>query len=54
MIDKKFRFELEEYLLKNQIVNLHPELTKYLVDDYLKGDYSKSKIEKEVNNFLKK
>ena len=26
---------IEEYLIKNQIVNLHPELARYLVDKYL-------------------
>ena len=26
---------IEEYLTKNQIINLHPELTKYLLDRYL-------------------
>ena len=30
---------IEEYLIKNQIINLHPNLTKYLVDQYLsEGD----------------
>ena len=26
---------IEEYLVKNQIFNLHPELSKHLVDQYL-------------------
>ena len=26
---------IEEYLIKNQIINLHPKLTKYLLDEYL-------------------
>ena len=26
---------IEEYLIKNQIFNLHPKLTKYLLDQYL-------------------
>ena len=40
---KNSNFELiENYLLNNQTTNEHPNLTKYLVDDYL----SKSKIEK--------
>ena len=26
---------IEEYLIKNQIINLYPRLTKYLVDQYL-------------------
>ncbi len=26
---------IEEYLIKNQILNLHPELTKYLIDQHL-------------------
>jgi hypothetical protein len=26
---------IEEYLIKNQIINLNPELAKYLVDEYL-------------------
>ena len=26
---------IEEYLIKNQIINLHPDLTKYLLDYYL-------------------
>ncbi len=33
---------IEEYLIKNQIINLHPNLTKYLLNHYL----SEAKIEK--------
>ena len=41
---KDSNFELvKEYLIKNQIVNLHPELTRYLVDIYLaQSDVKKS------------
>ena len=35
-LKKKSRFDLiEEYLIKNKIINLSPELAKYLVDEYL-------------------
>ena len=45
---KKSNFELiESYLIKNQIINEHPKLTKYLVDDYL----SRSEIEKACEIF---
>ncbi len=40
---------IEEYLIKNQIINLHPKLTKYLLDKYL----SEVKI-KEACQFLSK
>jgi hypothetical protein len=40
---------IEKYLLKNQITNEHPELTKLLVDDYL----SKSEIKKACEIFSK-
>ena len=40
---------IEDYLLKNQIVNENPELTKYLVDEYL----SRSEIEKSCEIFSK-
>ncbi len=40
---------IEEYLVKNQIFNLHPELTKYIVNKYL----SESDIEKACNLFQK-
>ena len=40
---------IENYLLKNQIINDHPELTKLLVDDYL----SRSEINKACEIFSK-
>ena len=40
---------IEEYLIKNQVINLHPELSRYLVDQYL----SESNIEKACEFFLK-
>jgi len=40
---------IENYLLKNQITNEHPKLTKLLVDDYL----SKSEIKKACEIFSK-
>ena len=40
---------IEKYLLKNQIINEHPKLTKLLVDDYL----SKSEINKACEIFSK-
>ena len=40
---------IEEYLIKNQIINFHPKLTKYLVDKYL----SKANIEKACEIFEK-
>jgi len=36
---------IEEYLIKNQIIDLHPKLTKYLLDQYL----SEAEIEKACN-----
>ena len=39
---------IEEYLIKNDILNLHPRLGKYLVDKYL----SESKIDKACEIFL--
>ena len=45
---KDSNYELiEEYLIKNQIVNLHPELTRYLVDKYL----SQSNVKKSCEIF---
>ncbi|MDB9820797.1 hypothetical protein OAB92_00500 [Candidatus Pelagibacter sp.] len=45
---KKSNLELiKNYLIKNQIINEHPKLTKYLVDDYL----SRSEIEKACEIF---
>ena len=49
LIKNKNRDLIEEYLLKNQILDLHPELSRYLVDQYL----SESNIEKACNLFLK-
>ena len=40
---------IEEYLIKNQIANLHPELMKYLVDEYL----SQSDVKKSCEIFSK-
>ena len=39
---------IEEYLIKNDILNLHPKLSKYLVDKYL----SESKLDKACKIFL--
>ena len=36
---------IEEYLIKNQIINLHPELTRYLVDFYLSASNIKKSCE---------
>ena len=47
---KDSNFELiEEYLIKNQITNLHPELMKYMVDRYL----SQSDLKKSCEIFSK-
>ena len=40
---------IEKYLVKNQVVNLHPKLTRYLVDRYL----AKSDIKKSCEFFSK-
>ena len=40
---------IENYLLKNQVINEHPKLTKLLVDDYL----SRSEIKKACEIFSK-
>jgi hypothetical protein len=40
---------IEEYLIKNQIINLHPKLTRYLVDRYL----SQSNVKKSCEVFSK-
>ena len=40
---------IEEYLIKNQIVNIHSELTRYLVDKYL----SQSNVKKSCEIFSK-
>ena len=49
LIKSKNRKLIEEYLIKNQILNLHPKLSRYLVDQYL----SESNIEKACELFLK-
>ncbi len=47
---KDSNFELiEKYLIKNQIINLHPNLTRYLVDRYL----SQSNVKKSCEIFSK-
>jgi hypothetical protein len=47
---KNSNFQLiENYLIKNQMINEHPKLTKLLVDDYL----SKSEIKKACEIFSK-
>ena len=47
---KDSNYELiEEYLIKNQMVNLHPELVRYLVDRYL----SESNVKKSCEIFSK-
>ena len=40
---------IEEYLIKNQIINIHPKLTRYLVDYYL----SNADLDKACNFFKK-
>ena len=40
---------IEEYYLNNQIINIHPELIKYLVNQYL----SKSNVKKSCDIFSK-
>ena len=40
---------IEKYLIKNQIVNSHPELTRYLIDKYL----SQSNVKKSCEIFSK-
>ncbi len=49
LIKNKNRDLIEEYLIKNQILNLHPELSRHLVDQYL----SESNIEKACELFSK-
>ena len=47
---KNSNFKLiEDYLLKNQVINENPELTKYLVDNYL----SRSDVKKSCEIFSK-
>ena len=48
LIKYKDRELIEEYLIKNQILNLHPELSRYLADQYL----SESNVEKACELFL--
>ena len=40
---------IEKYLIKNQVINLHPKLTRYLVDKYL----SQSDLKKSCEFFSK-
>ncbi len=40
---------IEEYLIKNQIINLHPDLARYLVDSYL----SEANVKKSCEIFSK-
>ena len=40
---------IEEYLIKNQVLDLHPKLTRYLLDQYL----STQILIKRVKYFLK-
>ena len=49
LIKNQDRKLIEEYLIKNQILNLHPELSKYLVDQYL----VEANVEKACEIFLK-
>ena len=49
LIKNKDRGLIEEYLIKNQILNLHPVLSRYLVDQYL----SESNITKACEIFNK-
>ena len=49
LIKNKDRELIEQYLIKNQSVNLHPELTRFLVDEYL----SESNVSKACEFFSK-
>jgi hypothetical protein len=49
LIKNNDRELIEEYLIKNQILNLHPDLSKYLIDEYL----SEANIKKACELFLK-
>ena len=49
LIKNKNRNLIEEYLIKNQVLNLHPQLSRYLVDQYL----SESNIAKACEIFSK-
>ena len=48
LIKSNDRDLIEEYLIKNQILNLHPDLSRYLVDQYL----SEANLEKACQIFL--
>ena len=51
-LKKKSDFDLiEEYLIKNKIINLSPELAKYLVDEYLSSANIKQACEFFYKNF---
>ena len=56
LIKNKNRGLIEEYLIKNQILNLHPTLSRYLVDQHLsESNVTKacelfSKNKQEINN----
>jgi hypothetical protein len=49
LIKNKDRVLIEEYLIKNQILNLHPRLSRYLIDQYL----SESNVTKACAIFSK-
>ena len=49
LIKNKDRNLIENYIIKNQIINLHPDLSKFLVDQYL----SESNISKACEIFSK-
>jgi hypothetical protein len=49
LIKNNDRDLIEKYLIKNQIFNLHPKLSRYLVDQYL----SESNVTKACDIFLK-
>tara|TARA_A100000164_G_C21893479_1_gene766660 strand:+ start:38 stop:1810 length:1773 start_codon:yes stop_codon:yes gene_type:complete len=49
LVKNKDRGLIGEYLIKNQILNLHPELSRFFIDQYL----SESNIEKACELFIK-
>ncbi len=49
LIKNKDRELIEQYLIKNQVINLHPELSRFLVDQYL----SESNVSKACEIFSK-
>ena len=49
LIKNKNKNLIEEYLIKNQIFNLHPKLSRYLTDEYL----SESNVKKACEIFSK-